>query len=216
MKLKDYGRLVKSHPNLALEYEPELIEFIQQLPDELVAHRNLQNHPEDWDLISPAVRRLESISHESVAPDYLFPFFHGVQQTNIDTRDRIDTIAKEAELLHRLDVLREAALNNVPAEALPQMAVMTHQTDEQIRLMNAQLQMQYMQLQYKLEFAQKEIELKRSLGLMPPAGVSDGQKQIGEVRRRNVPKADGKKVGRRRKDADDGRHRRDSDRKSND
>jgi hypothetical protein len=135
MKLKDYGRMVKENPNLYQQYSDDEIAYIRSLPDDFVAIQHLKKFPENWNLISQSARRYSELKDRKTKPDYFFPWFHNVTQTNLDTRDKIATLSAEAEYLARLEVLTQAAHKNIPVESLPQIALIEAQHESHLELM---------------------------------------------------------------------------------
>jgi hypothetical protein len=225
MTLGNYGKLVKSDAQFLSGRDQGEIDYILSLPDEVVAVAHLEQHPHRWSLISPTIQRQRALINQSTEPNAWFKWLRSQENLNEKRTNNIDTILHEIEMLHRAETIARASEDNIPVEVAGQIAVIKaqaqEQADAQIKIMREQFRLQVDALEAKLHFAEKELEFKlRKHRLLTssaiPQGTTDGREEFGEVRQRDVPPADRKKVGRLQQVADAGKHRRATHSKSDD
>lgn len=99
------------------------------LANEDLAQYFLNLYPEYYDAISPTARRIKEISERRPSSD---AWFESTRVQNV--KGMIENNRAEAMSLHEMDMLVKASGMGVPATALHDISIITHQTDQIIRL----------------------------------------------------------------------------------
>jgi hypothetical protein len=98
------------------------------LSNEDLAQWILNRYPQFYDAISPTARKIKEIADRPRVSQKLWEGNRLANEAKMIENDKA-----EAELLHAADMLIKASGMGIPVVALPEIAVITHKTDEMIR-----------------------------------------------------------------------------------